>query len=351
MICIERPKGEIIIQSFSKDGIPVLRKKYKMHSMTQNYWRILNHALRGDNGNNPIVRMDGSFASLDAVTGSTNRFRMDAGSSELWGIRVGTGIKTVSITDVSLNSIINHGSQTGELFHLQSIAEATEKQVNLSRTFENLSGAEITIKEVAITASRSLDASSESNPYMFARDLLDQPFPVGDAEYVTVTATMAVEYGTRNATRYFETFSGSSATATFYHRDGSTGSLLPHQLNSTADQGTDNSGLLLGTGEDPISFEDIDLASRISNGSDPGDLVYGAMEIDNYTITNNVMTWQLRRNVNNLGGQNIEAKEMGLFSAIGGKSSLLYRFLLPNPVTIEAGDVRQMSLTFKYILL
>lgn len=100
-------------------------------------------------------------------TGGTNRTTSnavmnvkDAGVGNVnYGILVGTGTNTVAIDDYTLQTKIAHGSSAGQLNYSAMSLDNTITTAgstiyfNLSRTFTNNSGSDITIQEVGLVYS------------------------------------------------------------------------------------------------------------------------------------------------------------------------------------------------------
>ena len=340
----EKPSGIITIRTKNRVS------KYPMKSMTQNYWRILSDSMRG-NTENVIVRSDGSLESISSSLDSGNRFQLDAGNSNTWGIRVGTGLSNVSLEDISLDTAINHGSLNGQLNYLDCLVKSEDQSVSLVRVFENLSGSPILISEAGIFARREVDSLSNNNPYMFARDLLPEAEEIQDSELCTISAGMSVANGTRNACLLFKNFDSNSATETFYHSDGTTSQRLPTDINCYDIQGSDEGGILAGMGDRENDFNDIDLEERISNGAGYNNLIYGEMEISPYSIIENTISWRMSRTILNISGESIVIKEIGVFAFQQGKRTLLYRVPLPNEVSIGDQVERTININFRYFII
>ena len=97
-------------------------------------------------------------------TGGTTRYisKFDFGQSSLkapsgddsYGIVVGTGTKSVELDDYNLESKITHGTGSGQLSYGEcspyGVTSDTRADVGLQRSFDNNSGADITINEIGM---------------------------------------------------------------------------------------------------------------------------------------------------------------------------------------------------------
>lgn len=93
-----------------------------------------------------------------------------------YGIVLGTGITAVTNSDYKLDTIIAHGTGSGQLdYGASSLTAAAVVGANvdmvLSRAFYNGSGATVTVKEMGIYA-KSRDDASQERIFLICRDLI-----------------------------------------------------------------------------------------------------------------------------------------------------------------------------------
>ncbi len=354
-----KPKGTLVLESRTRDGLVSKRKEYPMDSMTQNYWRGLatqigSHPLgAGHTSTDVFVRLSGTSAGLsNGVTTGAKVFGVsDVGSA--WGMRVGTGNTPVKIGDQTLDSIIGHGSESGELHHLETYGFPSEENVVFSRAFENLSGATITIRELGVMLRRSGDPDSATSPYMFARDVLPEPFYLVDDEVLTASGMLYASEGTRNMHRAWEAMTRDSGNwySTFIDTENEERTLGAWIQDCNGSAGDGLRGIMLGTGaENTPSKEDYDLEERLSQGDGSGQLMYGNPSPQTWVIDDTEMSWETRRTILNDSGEDYMIKEMGLFGSNGTWRFLYDRFLLPNPIKIKDGTNREARWRFLYQL-
>lgn len=355
---VTRPQGTLILQSMTRDGLITRRRKYPMHSMTRNYWRIMASPDGGLGatgglffGAATVIRGNGSTVGAPTTTAIGFSHRAVAAAGQIWGVQVGTGATPMSLLDLGLDARVPHGMSAGELNYLESFATATDLSLTAVRAFENLSGDTININEIALSAYRSGDGASQSHPYNYARDVLPETFPLPNGEVATATITISVSEGTRNMHRMFHpmTLSAGNWQNTFYNRGGTTNIDYANRRTAKAPAGNDYGGILLGTGDTEKGFTDIDLAERIPQGDAVGQLLYGATT-DNITATQSSteMSFQLQRTVMNDSPEPITVREMGLFAYNGTISYLLDRFILTTPIELAPAENRQVRWLFRY---
>jgi hypothetical protein len=114
-----------------------------------------------------------------------------ADNDDTYGIVVGSGTATVTPTDYSLASKIPHGTGSGQLDY--GVHTATESYTGassyceISRSFTNVSGAEITVREVGLIArNRYFYPTSVDVKFLIARDVLPSPVRVKNLGSLTV---------------------------------------------------------------------------------------------------------------------------------------------------------------------
>jgi hypothetical protein len=114
-----------------------------------------------------------------------------ADNDDTYGIVVGSGTATVTPTDYSLASKIPHGTGSGQLdYGVHTATESytgTSSYCEISRSFTNMSGAEITVREVGLIARNRFNyPTSVDAKFLIARDVLPSPVRVKNLGSLTV---------------------------------------------------------------------------------------------------------------------------------------------------------------------
>jgi len=145
-------------------------------------------------GSQNIVKQDGSTVSISASADIGEVFYVRGKSGESnYGILVGSGTKSFSIDDYSLESKIPHGTSPGQLSYGESSIEGlfddgTKLYFRVIRTFTNNSGSSITVSEVGLAS------KGNGNYPLIARDLLPSPVSVPDGSTLTVRYIIQYTY-------------------------------------------------------------------------------------------------------------------------------------------------------------
>jgi len=74
----------------------------------------------------------------------------------------------------------------------------------------------------------------------------------------------------------------------------------------SAGEGDDTFGIVVGTGNTPVTADDYNLASKIAHGTDAGQLSYGAVTLDDPVIIDNTVKQQIMRSFTNNSGADIQ---------------------------------------------
>lgn len=117
--------------------------------------------------------------------------------------------------------------------------------------------------------------------------------------------------------------------------------ILPGGFRAMGGEGNDLFGIVIGSGDVAVALSDYALQSKISNGSGPGQLAYGAVTIPDVSETGNEMVMRIRRFFENRGSESVEFSEIGLYHeythpATGYVMSM--RDVLPQPVSLAPGE-------------
>jgi len=118
-----------------------------------------------------------------------------------YGIVVGKGDAPVSAEDYALDDQIPHGTEAGQLDYgthafEDVVVEDKVSKLRISRTFTNLSGASVTVKEIGIIAwNRWQEGGAVANNvrFLIVRDVLTSPTTIPDGASLNVRYTFLVE--------------------------------------------------------------------------------------------------------------------------------------------------------------
>ena len=118
-----------------------------------------------------------------------------------YGIVVGKGDAPVTAEDYALDDQIAHGTASGQLDYgahtfEDVVVEDKVSKFRVSRTFTNLSGASVTVKEIGIIAWNRFQqgGSVQKNiKFLIVRDVLVSPTTIPDGASLNVRYTFSVE--------------------------------------------------------------------------------------------------------------------------------------------------------------
>jgi len=137
------------------------------------------------------------FQSSDGVSFG---YRGPSGS-HAYGILVGNGINPEDFESYYLHTVIANGTGLGQLSYVQGephsitwIAGTLTLKNDIVRYFNNNSGADVDVTEVALVLHGYIPSSSTQTNYMMARDLLDSTVTVPDTGQLKVTYTIQLTY-------------------------------------------------------------------------------------------------------------------------------------------------------------
>jgi len=183
--------------------------KYQSYSFVENFIKLLYKRYGGtgvlgiaiDGTQRAIV---GSYNGLIKRGGDDNGIVFDSRHAE-WpvetrGIIVGTGTQAVALTDYSLQTPIDSGSESGELLYLpcsinnfETTSSAGTSSFEIIRLFRNESNSTVTINEMGIYM--ELYWASSASYYdsaMIIRDIVSPGQTVDDGEYLKATYTIQI---------------------------------------------------------------------------------------------------------------------------------------------------------------
>ena len=82
--------------------------------------------------------------------------------------------------------------------------------------------------------------------------------------------------------------------------------------SALAGAGDDTFGIVVGTGDTPVTADDYNLASKIAHGTDAGQLSYNESVLYDPVVTGTAVRQEFRRQFTNNSGADITVKEIGL---------------------------------------
>jgi hypothetical protein len=112
------------------------------------------------------------------------------------GLRVGSGTQAVSPNDYELQTLITHGTSSGQLIYNAQTVEAVTvvgqtASFRVTRTFTNNSGGSVTVREIG-AAFDQRDTSGADRYICYLRDVLPAAVTVPDGSTFTLRYTFSV---------------------------------------------------------------------------------------------------------------------------------------------------------------
>jgi hypothetical protein len=160
---------------------------------------------------------------------------------------------------------------------------------------------------------------------------------------------------------YLQRYGAGVVTVNIVSEDGVTGAFPCNYSPTTiswvypccnGDVGDVSQGIVVGSSDVANDINTYALGSKISHGTESGQLVYNAMTFEDVVNpSGTILQFRMTRVFTNNSGADVTVKEMGLLarilsSNVGAKSLLLARDVLSTPITIPDG----YSLTLRYIV-
>jgi len=168
--------GEIEIIVEDREGNVIEHIKKPMDSFTKN---ILNLICMFDTGGWVTTDVGGNtvtFAFKNATDNYLYNAEVLAGSGDdNYGILVGSSDTAFDVTQHNLGSKIPNGTGSGQLSYGEtSVVDSGDDYKTWQRAFDNLSGADITVKEIGMFAKVIREESGVPQTYyvMLARDVI-----------------------------------------------------------------------------------------------------------------------------------------------------------------------------------
>jgi len=123
-------------------------------------------------------------------------------------------------------------------------------------------------------------------------------------------------------------------------------------LTAVADAGVDKSGIVVGSSDEAVGYDDYNLKSKIANGTGAGQLSYGACVVDTPYKDGTEYKFRIYRTFTNNSGDTITVKEVGLIVAYRDitRCALLIRDVLDSPESIPDGATFTVRYYIKIIV-
>ena len=150
----------------------------------------------GKSTNGSIVGSANSTVSRGSNTLYGNGLHENSASGS-FGIKVGTGSTAFSVENFALATVIAPGNAASQLAHqpmvypIVSYADKVWTNV-ISRIFNNNSGGEITVREIALYS--SVHIFGGSGTFMMERSVLETPVLIANGAQLTVSYTLTMDF-------------------------------------------------------------------------------------------------------------------------------------------------------------
>jgi len=178
-----------------KDGKIIKQHKQKSHSFVANFMYFLGTFLANTEYNWTDVS-----GNVRQYYGNNNLplsliLNANCGSPGQCGIVIGTGTATPTPQNYKLGNQIANGTSSGQMQYgnpsfIQPTVSGNTTSMIISQTFQNQSGASITVSEVGIIA--FTDTSSGYDYVLLVHDLLSSPITVANLSVLQITYTISV---------------------------------------------------------------------------------------------------------------------------------------------------------------
>ena len=110
--------------------------------------------------------------------------------------------------------------------------------------------------------------------------------------------------------------------------------------------GNDDFGIIVGSGNTPVTLDDYNLEAKIPHGTGTGQIQYNYTTMEEPVISDNNISFRIIRTFTNVSGGDIIVREIGLVALKYSKYFLIARDVLETPVTVP----HEATLTVRYII-
>jgi len=179
-----------------KNGKIIKTHKQHSHSFVANFLDILGTYFINQGIN--YANTTGSVTSFYIGANINSEFilNLNCGSPGSCGIVIGTGTATPTPEDYELGNQIANGTGSGQMTYnspsfTNPAVSGNTTTMTITQTFNNQSGASITVSEVGITA-ETLNNSGGTNYVLIVHDLLSSPITVANLSILQVIYTISV---------------------------------------------------------------------------------------------------------------------------------------------------------------
>jgi hypothetical protein len=181
-----------------ENGRVLHRRRFRSHSYLNQFIAMLRgimyHTFGSTNaGNTAVVDTSNTSRNYPSSSGylyySGMPLNCPSASSE-YGLVVGSGTTPNTATTYALQSLISHGTGSGQLSYGSHTFEALTTSdstiyFRIIRTFTNYSGASITVNEIGLYA-KAYDSGNTARIFCIARDVLTTGVTVDNGKTLTV---------------------------------------------------------------------------------------------------------------------------------------------------------------------
>jgi hypothetical protein len=324
-------------------------------SFNRHMWRWMYNNFYGTNPQNIISLSNSSISPSGNIFGRT----ADGQANGYAGIVIGTGSAAMTYDTVTMESIVDHGMSSGQVFAGETTCEfdASTGVATTTRSFVSMNSASSTlgINEVGIAIAIDRDAA-KNLAILMIRDVLQSTLNVEYEDTITIQYKVRMAQGTNNMTNAFINVYGRSGAATLGSFTNTTNvaasvSSTAFALNVLAQEGVLARGIVFGTSNAAFAKTQVDLSARIAHGNSAGQLFYHPVTntVIEENSTTNSMRFMLMRTVENRSGSNVTIAEAGLFANSSATFSfMLDRKLIDPPVTVTNGNTVTFTWEFCY---
>jgi len=192
-----------MIEVKNSDGKVLKRIRRLSHSFTQGFGGAIEWWFTG----NPQISISEASPSSGTVNfsqlntcigyladGTAGVAHAGGSGDDTTNIQVGSGTAKTTISDTSLGSVILNGTSSGQLeYGSASVFTPTintstnQATMQISRSFTNNSGANVTVSEVGLVLN-----TPNVTPFLVLHDLLPSTITVGNGQVLTVTYQFVV---------------------------------------------------------------------------------------------------------------------------------------------------------------
>jgi hypothetical protein len=256
-------------------------------------------------------------------------------SNTQWGIVLGRGDTPVALADIDLATRITHGVGANELDYGATVTlgvtdTGSAIRLTMQRQVTNLSGADITVKEIGLFVQAYVSAPRYS---LIAREVIAGPVTIGHTEAYIFRVTIDIPYVPITewfARLLFGLLLDSNQSVTditntvrptgnltgvgsgYFYPEGGVGNLAL--------------GMIAGSGVTPETKSDYVMETPIAHGTGAGELQYGACATGAMFVDAGRNCWYITRTVTNNSGGNVTINEIGLYIYAGNNTN--YSFLV-----------------------